>query len=79
METLFAKEEDLESVSKLVADSTWYRSLCYQTEKSWSRQRRVVTKVSQGSEVLIIRHVVTSFPVSKISSFNFFFILQTLK
>jgi hypothetical protein len=66
METLFAKEEDLELVRKLVPDSTWYRSLCYQTEKSWSRQRRVVTKVSPGSEGLKIRHVVTSLPASKI-------------
>ena len=66
METLFAKEEDLELVRKLVLDSTWYRSLCYQTEKSWSRQRRVVTKVSPGSEGLKIRHVVTSLPASKI-------------
>ena len=66
MDTLFAKEEDLEIVRKLVPDSTWFRSLCYQTEKSWSCQRRVVTKVVQGSEGLKIRHVVTSLPASKI-------------
>jgi hypothetical protein len=66
METLFAKEEDLEIVRKLVPDATWFRSLCYQTEESWSCQRRVVTKVVQGSEGLKIRHVVTSLPAPKI-------------
>ncbi len=67
MDTLFSKDEDLEEVRKLVPDSTWFRSLCYQTEKSWSRQRRVVTKVCYGSEGLEIRHVVTSLPASKLS------------
>lgn len=67
MDTFFAKEEDLEIVRKLVSDSTWFCSLCYQTEKSWSCQRRVVTKVVQGSEGLKIRHVVTSLPAAKIS------------
>ena len=66
METLFSKDEDLEEVPKLVPNSTWFRSLCYQTEKSWSRQRRVVTKVCYGSEGLKIRHVVTSLSASKI-------------
>ena len=35
IETLFAKEEDLEIVSKLVPAATFFRSLCYQTESSW--------------------------------------------
>ena len=65
METLFSKDEDLEEVPKLVPNSTWFRSLCYQTEKSWSCQRRVVTKVCYGSEGLKIRHVVTSLSASK--------------
>ncbi|NET52451.1 MAG: IS1380 family transposase [Merismopedia sp. SIO2A8] len=65
METLFSKDEDLEKVRKIVPNSTWFRSLCYQIEKSWSCQRRVVTKVCYGSEGLKIRHVVTSFPASK--------------
>ncbi len=65
METLFSKDEELEEVRKLVTNSTWFRSLCYQTEKSWSCQRRVVTKVCYGSEGLKIRHVVTSLPASK--------------
>jgi hypothetical protein len=67
METLFLKDNELEQVAKLVPNSTWFRSLRYQTEKSWSCQRRVVTKVCYGSEGLKIRHIVTSLPASKIS------------
>ncbi len=67
MDSLFSKNEDLEIVEKIVPDSTWFRSLYYQTEKSWSRQRRVVTKVCYGSEGLKMRHVVTSLPASKIT------------
>lgn len=66
MDSLFQKEEDLEEVKNLVPISTWYRSICYKTEKSWSCQRRVVTKVCYGNDGLKIRHVVTSFPASKI-------------
>ncbi len=65
METFFSKDEELEEVPKLVPNATWFRSICYQTEKSWSCQRRVVTKVCYGSEGLKIRHVVTSLSASK--------------
>ena len=64
--TLFSPEEELEEVNKLVPESTWYRSLCYKTQESWSRSRRVVTKVCHGSKGSKIRHVVTSLPASKI-------------
>ena len=67
MDSLFFKDEELEEVRKLVTNSIWFRSLCYQTEKSWSCQRRVVTKVCYGSDGLKIRHVVTSLPASKIT------------
>ena len=63
---LFSKNEELEEVRKLVPNSIWFRSLCYQTEKSWTCQRRVVTKVCYGSDGFKIRHVVTSLPASKI-------------
>ncbi|EAM49520.1 hypothetical protein CwatDRAFT_2072 [Crocosphaera watsonii WH 8501] len=66
MDSLFQKKEDLEEVKKLVPISTWYRSIRYKTEKSWSCQRRVVTKVCYGSDGLKMRHVVTSLPASKI-------------
>ena len=67
MESLFSKNEDLEIVGKLVPNATYFRSLCYQTETSWSRQRRVVTKVEYGNEGSKMRHVVTSLPSSKIA------------
>ena len=66
IDRLFSKNEELEEVRKLVPNSIWFRSLCYQTEKSWTCQRRVVTKVCYGSDGFKIRHVVTSLPASKI-------------
>jgi len=66
IETLFSPNEKLEEVGKLVSESTFYCSLCYKTQKSWSCSRRVVTKVCHGSKGLKIRHVVTSLPASKI-------------
>ncbi len=67
MDSLFSKNEDLEEVKKLVPNSVWFRSLCYKTEKSWSCQRRVVTKICYGSDGLKMRHVVTSLPASTIT------------
>ncbi len=67
METFFSKDEELEEVPKLIPNSTYFRSIRYQTESSWSRERRVVTKVVYGSNGLQIRHVVTSIPAKKIS------------
>ncbi len=66
METLFSPEEELEEAHQLVPESTWYRSVCYKTQESWSRSRRVVTKVCYGSQGVKMRHVVTSLPASKI-------------
>lgn len=66
METFFSPDEELSEAKKLVPEAIWYRSLCYKTQKSWSRTRRVVTKVCHGHQSLKIRHVVTSLPVSKI-------------
>ena len=60
LDSLGFKKEELETVRKLVPNAIWDRSLCYKTEKSWSRTRRVVTKVSYGDEGLKMRHVVTS-------------------
>jgi hypothetical protein len=66
METLFSPDEQLEEAKKLVPESTWYRSLCYKTQQSWSRSRRVVTKVGHGGHGSQMRHVVTSLPASLI-------------
>ncbi len=67
IETFFSPDEELEEVGQLVPESTWYRSLCYKTQKSWSRSRRVVTKVCYGSKGSKMRHVVTSLPASIIT------------
>ena len=67
METLFSTDEELSEAKKIVPESTWYRSLCYKTQTSWSRSRRVVTKVCYGCHGSQMRHVVTSLPASKIS------------
>ncbi len=67
METLFSPDEELSEAKKLVPSAIWYRSLCYKTQNSWSRSRRVVTKVSYGSKGSQMRHVVTSLPASSIS------------
>ena len=63
--TLFSPDEQLEEVGQLVPSATWYRSLCYKTQESWSRSRRVVTKVCHGSKGSKMRHVVTSKPCFK--------------
>jgi peptide methionine sulfoxide reductase MsrA len=67
MEIFFSPDEELKEAKKIVPESTWYRSLCYKTQQSWSRSRRVVTKVCHGSKGSKIRHVVTSLPASKIT------------
>jgi len=66
METFFAADEELSEANKLVPEAIWYRSLCYKTQTSWSRSRRVVTKVCYGASGSQMRHVVTSLPASKI-------------
>jgi hypothetical protein len=67
LEQLFQPEEDLTVVKELVPGSVWYRSLYYKTQKSWSRSRRVVTKVTYGSQGLKMRFVVTSLKAANIS------------
>lgn len=66
MEQMFSPDDEVSEAEQLVPPAIWYRSLCYKTQESWSRSRRVVTKVCYGSKGLKIRHVVTSLPASKI-------------
>ena len=66
MEQMFSPEEEVSEAEQLVPPATWYRSVCYKTHNSWSRDRRVVTKVTYGSKGVKIRHVVTSLPADKI-------------
>ena len=72
MTSLFSDNENTEIAKKIVPNATWFRSLCYQTEDSWSKNRRVVTKVEYGYEGLKMRHVVTSLPPSKITPSLFY-------
>ncbi len=67
MEAVFSPDDKPEEVAQLVPEATWYRSLYYKTQESWSRSRRVVTKVCYGSKGLELRHVVTSLPAAKLS------------
>ncbi len=67
MESLFSPDEELSEAKKLVPEAIWYRSLCYKTQTSWSRSRRVVTKVCYGDKGSQMRHIVTSLPASKIT------------
>lgn len=65
MQELFSPNEDLTVAKELVRESLWYRSLTYKTKKSWSRARRVVTKVVYDSQGLKMRFVVTSLVATK--------------
>ena len=66
MEQIFSPDDEVSEAEQLVPPAIWYRSLCYKTQNSWSRDRRVVTKVTYGSPGVKIRHVVTSLPAEKI-------------
>ncbi len=67
LETLFIPDEEFhELASELIHNSMFYRSLDYQTHKSWTRSRRVVSKVEYGASGTNIRFVVTSLPTNKV-------------
>lgn len=67
LETVFIPDEELpELASDLIDNSIWYSSLDYQTRESWSRSRRVVSKVEYGAKGTNIRFVVTSLTTNKV-------------
>lgn len=67
LETVFKPDEELpELAGDLIDNSIWYKSLDYQTRDSWSRSRRVVSKVEYGKKGANIRFVVTSLPTNKV-------------
>ncbi len=67
LETMFKPDEELpEFACDLIDNSIWYKSLDYQTRKSWSRNRRVVCKVEYGTKGTNIRFVVTSLATKKV-------------
>ena len=67
-ETLFTPSDDLKKqATELVNSSVWYSSLDYKTLDSWSRNRRVVSKVEYSDEGVNTRFVVTSLPTNKVA------------
>lgn len=67
LEKLFHPDEDLNNETEnLVKPCVLYRSLNYQTHKSWSRFRRVVSKVEYSSTGVNTRFVVTSLCADKV-------------
>lgn len=67
LETVFNPDEKLsEFAFDLINNSIWYKSLDYQTRESWSRSRRVVSKVEYGAKGTNIRFVVTSLTTNKV-------------
>lgn len=67
LETVFKLDEQIPSLAEdLIDNSIWYKSLDYQTRESWSRSRRVVSKVEYGAKGTNIRFVVTSLTTNKV-------------
>lgn len=67
LEELFHPEEDLnKEAENLLKPSVLYRSLNYQTLESWSRFRRVVSKVEYSPQGVNVRFVVTSLATDKV-------------
>ncbi len=65
--SLFPGETNLnEDAAAFVKNSVWYSSLDYQTLESWSRSRRVVTKIDYNEQQVKTRFVVTSLSARKI-------------
>lgn len=65
--SLDTQERAIAEYQHLKERVTWYRSLWYKTLDSWSRFRRVVTKVVYGPEGFNIRFVVTSLSAEQVS------------
>lgn len=61
-----AEFERCQTVEPPLEGTPWYRTLNYRTHESWSRQRRVVAKVTYDEKGVHRRFVVTSFPASEV-------------
>lgn len=67
LETMFKPDKELpEFACDLINNSIWYKSLDYKTRESWSRSRRVVSKVEYGVKGTNVRFVVTSLSTNKV-------------
>ena len=54
LETLFVPDIELpELASNLIENSTWYKTIDYQTYKSWSRSRSVLLNLLNKSRILV--------------------------
>lgn len=67
LETLFTPDDELfNQASELIDSSIWYRSIDYRTLNSWSRNRRVVSKVEYSAKGCNVRFVVTSLTTKQV-------------
>ncbi|NOK78738.1 MAG: IS1380 family transposase [Chloroflexi bacterium AL-N5] len=61
-----AEFERCQTVEPPLEGTPWYRTLNYRTHESWSKQRRVVAKVTCDEKGVHRRFVVTSFTASEV-------------
>ena len=61
-----AEFERCQTVEPPLEGTPWYRTIHYRTHESWSRQRRVVAKVTYDEKGAHRRFVVTSLPASEV-------------
>ena len=61
-----AEFERCQTVAPPLEGTPWYRTIYYRTHHSWSRQRRVVAKLTYDQKGAHRRFVVTSFPASEV-------------
>ena len=67
LESLLQNDSELNNEAQnIINPSVCYRSLNYKTEKSWSRTRRVVSKVEYSASGVNIRFVVTTLSTNKV-------------
>ena len=70
-ETLFTPSDDLKKqAAALVDSSVWYCSLDYKTFLTWSRNRRVVSKVEYTIDYLTARQAICNLFIFKVSVFT---------
>ena len=66
LEQYFEEGEYEKEVKELIGESKYYRTMYYKTHESWSRQRRIVTKIAYDGEKVNQRFIVTSLTAEQI-------------
>ena len=61
-----AEFERCQTLEPPLEGTPWYRTIDYRTQKSWSRQRRVVAKLTYDKQGVHRRFVVTSIPAAEV-------------